>query len=372
MEKIKVMTVVGTRPEIIRLSSIIKKLDKYFDHYLVDTGQNYDYELSEIFYDDLGLSKPFEHLISAGETAIETIANILIGVEKAIKKVQPDAFVVLGDTNSCLSAYVAKRYKIPIFHFEAGNRCFDFNVPEEINRKIVDSVADLNITYSQIARSYLIKEGFPAQNVICIGSPMKEVIDDNIENIKKSSILSKHKLKKNKYFVLSCHREENVDSQVKLEQLAKILRIISEKYDLPIIFSAHPRTVKNIKKYGIDFVKNVRILRPVSFSDYNCLQLNSFCTLSDSGTISEESSILGFSAINLRENQERPEGLEVGVCPFTGFNDKAIMTTLSLYEKRGADSPKVLDYEAVDISDRFVKLLVSYIPYVNKYTWHRQ
>ena len=371
MEKIKVMTVVGTRPEIIRLSSIIKKLDQHFDHYLIDTGQNYDYELNEIFYDDLGLKTPFEHLGCAGETAIETIANIMVGVEKVIKKVQPAAFVVLGDTNSCLSAYVAKRYKIPVFHFEAGNRCFDYNVPEEINRRIVDSVADVNVTYSQIARSYLINEGFPAQNVICIGSPMKEVLDDNIGKIKNSAILSQHELEKNKYFVLSCHREENVDSQVKLEQLSKILRIISEKYDLPIIFSAHPRTVKNLKKYGVEFVKNVRILRPISFSDYNCLQLNSFCTLSDSGTITEESSILGFSAINLRENQERPEGLEVGVCPFTGFNEKAIMTALSLLQNRCVDSAKVLDYQAVDVSDRFVKLLVSYIPYVNKYTWHR-
>ena len=370
MEKIKVMTAVGTRPEIIRLSSIIKKLDKYFDHYLLDTGQNYDYELSEIFYDDLGLAKPFEHLSSAGGTAIETIANILVGVEKTIKKVQPDAFVVLGDTNSCLSAYVAKRYKIPVFHFEAGNRCFDYNVPEEINRKIVDAVADVNVTYSQIARSYLINEGFPAQNVICIGSPMKEVIQDNIEKIQNSPILASHELQKNKYFVLSCHREENVDSKVKLEQLAKILRVISEKYDLPIVFSAHPRTLKNVKAFGIEFVKNVRFLRPLSFSDYNCLQLNSFCTLSDSGTITEESSILGFSALNLRENQERPEGIEVGVCPFTGFNEKSIMTSLSMIGAHDAVKPKVLDYEASDVSERFVKLLVSYIPYVNKYTWH--
>ncbi|MDA9986297.1 UDP-N-acetylglucosamine 2-epimerase (non-hydrolyzing) [bacterium] len=371
MKKIKVMTVVGTRPEIIRLSSIIKKLDQYFDHHLIDTGQNYDYELNEIFYDDLGLGKPFEHLGCAGKTAVETIANIMVGVEKIIKKVKPEAFIILGDTNSCLSAYVAKRYKIPIFHFEAGNRCFDYNVPEEINRKIVDSVADVNITYSQIARSYLVNEGFPPQNVICIGSPMKEVINDNIGKINNSTILSKHELQKNKYFVLSCHREENVDSQSNLEQLAKILRVISEKYDLPIIFSAHPRTIKNVKKYGIEFVENVRMLRPVSFSDYNCLQVNSFCTLSDSGTITEESSILGFSAINLRENQERPEGLEVGVCPFTGFNENAIMTSLALFENRSIEGPKVLDYEAKDVSDRFVKLLVSYIPFINKYTWHR-
>lgn len=372
MEKIKIMTVVGTRPEIIRLSSIIKKLDKYFDHYLIDTGQNYDYELNEIFFSDLGLAKPFKHINAAGSSAIETIANTLAGIEKIIKNVLPDAFIVLGDTNSCLSAYVAKRYKIPIFHFEAGNRCFDYNVPEEINRKVVDVLADVNVTYSQIARSYLINEGFPAQNVICIGSPMKEVINDNLEKIKSSSILSLYELEKNKYFVLSCHREENVDSKLKLQQLAKILKIISEKYDFPIIFSAHPRTVKNIKEFGIEFVKNVRFLRPLSFSEYNCLQLHSFCTLSDSGTITEESSILGFSALNLRENQERPEGIEVGVCPFTGFNEKSIMTSLSMIRNQDAVKPKVLDYEASDVSERFTNLLVSYIQFVNKYTWHKK
>ena len=311
INKLKVVTVVGTRPEIIRLSAIIKRLNesKSIDHYLIHTGQNYDKELNEIFFEDLNIKNPDFYLDAASNSSSLTIGNILISLEPVLKKINPDSFLVLGDTNSCISALVAKKMKIPVFHYEAGNRCFDQRVPEEMNRKIVDVISDINMTYSKISRDYLIEEGFPPDRVIKIGSPMREVINQNLHKINSSKVLENLNLSKDKYFLISFHREENIDSK-NFKDFLLTLNNIAEKYNFPIVFSTHPRTLNKIKKQKNKPNKLIHFMKPLSFSDYNCLQINSLVTLSDSGTISEESSILKFRALNIRDSHERPEAME--------------------------------------------------------------
>ena len=310
MKKLKVMTIVGTRPEIIRLSRVIAKLDEHCEHLLVHTGQNYNYELNQIFFNDLGIRKPDHFLEVSGCSSAETIGNVIISVDRVLAELKPNALLVLGDTNSCIAVLPAKRRKIPTFHMEAGNRCFDMRVPEEINRRIVDHTADINLTYSTIARDYLLAEGLPPDHVIKTGSPMFEVLDYYRKNIKNSNVLSRLSLNKNRFFLVSAHREENIESDKNFLKLLNILNNIADKYDLPVIVSTHPRTQKRLDSIGIKFHANIQLLRPLGFFDYNKLQLNAFAVLSDSGTISEESSILNFPALNIREAHERPEGME--------------------------------------------------------------
>lgn len=326
MKKLRVMTVVGTRPEIIRLACVLKKLDQSnaIDHILVHTGQNYDYELNEVFFEDLELRKPDYFLNAAGKNATETAGLILINIDSVLEEVKPDAFLVLGDTNSCLCAIAAKKRRIPIFHMEAGNRCFDQRVPEETNRKIVDHTADINLTYSDIAREYLLAEGLRPDRIIKTGSPMFEVLNDYMPKVEKSQILEKLDLKKNNYFVVSAHREENIASEEKFFNLVEILNSIAEKYNMPIVVSTHPRTRKMIEKHGIEFHQNVKLMKPMGLSDYLALQINSYAVLSDSGTISEESSILNFKALNIREAHERPEAMEEASVMMVGLNPERV------------------------------------------------
>ena len=375
IDKLKVATVVGTRPEIIRLSAIIKRLNESnsIDHYLIHTGQNYDKELNEIFFEDLNIKKPDYYLDAASDSPSSTVGNILISLEPLLKKIDPDAFLVLGDTNSCLSAIVAKKMKIPVFHYEAGNRCFDQKVPEEINRKIVDVISDINITYSKISRDYLISEGFPKDQVIKIGSPMREVINQNQKKIDSSKILLKLNLKKDKYFVVSFHREENIDSK-NLKEFIITLDRIADKYKLPIIFSTHPRTKKKLTQQKLKINPLIQLLKPLNFSDYNSLQLNSLVTLSDSGTISEESAILKFRAINIRDNHERPEAMEETSVIMTGTNSDRIIQSIELIKNQKIDEIliNVDDYSADNISIKIERLLLSYTDYINKKVWRKE
>ena len=372
MKKLKVMTVVGTRPEIIRLSAVINKLDKSeaIEHILVHTGQNYDYELNEVFFEDFKLKKPDYFLNSAVGTAIETIGNILINIEKVIDKEKPDAFLILGDTNSCLTAIAAKRRHIPIFHMEAGNRCFDQRVPEETNRKIVDHIADINLTYSDIAREYLLREGLLPDRVIKTGSPMYEVIKSKLDDINNSNVLNKLNLEKNKYFVVSAHREENINSERNFLNLVESLNAIADKYNFPVIVSTHPRTRKMIEEKGIKFNPLINLLKPLGFNDYVKLQIESKTVLSDSGTISEESSILKFKALNLREAHERPEAMEEASVMMVGLKKERILQGLEILEAQEKDTLReVYDYSMPNVSDKVLRIILSYTDYINKNVW---
>ena len=372
MKKLKVLTVVGTRPEIIRLSCTLIALDESdaIEHTLVHTGQNYDYELNQIFFDDLGLRKPDYFLESAGKNATETIGNILIKIDPILKKEKPDAFLVLGDTNSCLCAIPAKKRQIPVFHMEAGNRCFDQRVPEETNRKIVDHISDINLTYSDIAREYLLKEGLSHDRVIKTGSPMYEVLNKFSPKIKASKIIDKLELTKNKFFVVSAHREENISSPKNLNGLIDSLNQIAELYNYPIIVSAHPRTRNMINDKEIKTHKNIHILKPLGFSDYNCLQMNSFAVLSDSGTINEESSILNFRALNLRDAHERPEAMEEASVMMVGMNSERIIQGLTELSRQeitdNRNFREVSDYSMPNVSLKVVRIIISYVDYINQ------
>jgi len=372
MKKLKVMTVVGTRPEIIRLSAVINKLDKSeaIEHILVHTGQNYDYELNEVFFEDFNLKKPDYFLNSAVGTAIETIGNILINIEKVIDKEKPDAFLILGDTNSCLTAIAAKRRHIPIFHMEAGNRCFDQRVPEETNRKIVDHIADINLTYSDIAREYLLREGLLPDRVIKTGSPMYEVIKSKLDDINNSDVLNKLNLEKGKYFVVSAHREENINSEKNFMNLVESLNAIADKYNFPVIISTHPRTRKMIEEKSIKFNPLVNLLKPLGFNDYVKLQIESKAVLSDSGTISEESSILKFRALNLREAHERPEAMEEASVMMVGLKKERILQGLEILETQEKDTLReVYDYSMPNVSDKVLRIILSYTDYINRNVW---
>ncbi len=375
MKKLKVLTIVGTRPEIIRLSRVLSALDRYCENVLVHTGQNYDYELNEIFFNDLEVSKPDYFLGAAGANAAETIGQVIIAVDRILAETQPDAVLILGDTNSCLAAIPAKRRKIPIFHMEAGNRCFDQRVPEETNRKIVDHTSDVNLTYSAIAREYLLREGLPPDRVIKTGSPMFEVLTYYREGIEQSDILSRLSLEKGNYFVVSAHREENVDSERLFAALVQILNEIATRFDCPVIMSTHPRTQKLIDAKGISFHPNVRLLKPMGFKDYVKLQMSSRAVLSDSGTISEESSILNFAAVNIREAHERPEAMEEAAVMMTGLNPERVMQALSVLATQSSGPERTLrpvaDYSMSNVSEKVVRIILSYTDYVNRVVWHR-
>ena len=377
MKKLKVFTVVGTRPEIIRLSCVLNALDanQAIEHILVHTGQNYDYELNEIFFDDLGIRKPDYFLNAAGKNATETVGNILIKIDPLLEEVNPDAFLVLGDTNSCLCAIPAKKRKIPVFHMEAGNRCFDQRVPEETNRKIVDHVADINLTYSDIAREYLLREGLPADRIIKTGSPMFEVLQQFIPKIEKSNVLEKLGLEKEKYFVVSSHREENISNPKNFDGLIISLNQIAEKYDYPIIVSTHPRTRNMLNSKNIETHENIQFLKPLGFTDYNALQYNSFAVLSDSGTISEESSILNFRALNIREAHERPEAMEEASVMMVGMNPERIIQALAGLEVQKRNPERnfrpVADYSIPNVSEKVVRIILSYVDYVNRVVWSK-
>jgi UDP-N-acetylglucosamine 2-epimerase len=374
-QRLKVMTVVGTRPEIIRLARVMSALDDSdaIEHIIVHTGQNYDYELNQIFFDDLQIRKPDHFLNAAGATATETIGKILINIDPLLEDVKPDAFLVLGDTNSCLCAIPAKKRHIPIFHMEAGNRCFDQRVPEETNRKIVDHISDINLTYSDIAREYLLREGLSADRIIKTGSPMFEVLNHYLTSIKSSNILERLKLERNKYFVVSAHREENISSNLNFDGLVSSLNLLAEKYDLPIIVSTHPRTRKMIDLKGIELHKNIQLLKPLGFNDYNALQLHSKAVLSDSGTISEESSILNFPALNIRQAHERPEAMEEASVMMVGLNPERILQGLIQLEsqKTGDERTfrKVSDYSMPNVSDKVVRIIISYVDYIKRTVW---
>lgn len=372
---LKVMTIVGTRPEIIRLSRVIPALDKFCNHILVHTGQNYDYELNQVFFEQLELRKPDIFLEAAGLTASDTIGRVISKIDSVLSTVRPDAVLILGDTNSALAAISAKRQKIPIFHMEAGNRSFDQRVPEEINRKIVDHISDVNLTYSSIARDYLLREGLPPDLVIKTGSPMYEVLQHYMPQILTSSILSNLGLKSKKYFVVSSHREENIDSDRQFKKFIQVLNSIADEHDLPVIVSVHPRTRKKIDSEGLSFHKNVRLLKPLGFMDYIHLQINSKAVLSDSGTITEESSILNFPALNIREAHERPEGMEEAAVMMVGLEIDRIRQCLALLNNTDKDgrrtSPIVTDYEVPNLSMKIVKIIHSYTDYVNNVVWKK-
>lgn len=372
MKKLKVMTVVGTRPEIIRLSAVINRLDQSeaIEHILVHTGQNYDYELNEVFFEDFKLKKPDYFLNAATGTAIETVGNILIKIDPILEEVKPNAFLVLGDTNSCLCAIAAKRRHIPIFHMEAGNRCFDQRVPEETNRKIVDHTADINLTYSDIAREYLLREGLPADRVIKTGSPMFEVLHSRKEDIQHSDVLNRLGLKEGQYFVVSAHREENISSESNFLHLVDSLNTIAETYQLPIIISTHPRTMKMIEAKEIKFHELIQTMKPMGFNDYNKLQINAKAVLSDSGTISEESSILNFKALNIRQAHERPEAMEEASVMMVGLEKERIMQGLEVLETQQKDTLRhVADYSMPNVSEKVVRIILSYTDYVNRVVW---
>lgn len=374
MKKLKVMTVVGTRPEIIRLSAVINKLEESdaIEHTLVHTGQNYDYELNEVFFKDFNLKKPDYFLNAATGNAIETIGNVFIKIDPILEEVKPDAFLVLGDTNSCLAAIAAKRRHIPIFHMEAGNRCFDQRVPEETNRKIVDHIADINLTYSDIAREYLLAEGFPADRIIKTGSPMFEVLNSRKDDIESSDILERLDLEEGKYFVVSAHREENINSDTNFMDLVDSLNGIAEKYNMPVIVSTHPRTRKMIESKGIEFNPLVRLTKPLGFNDYNKLQIKSKAVLSDSGTISEESSILGFKALNIRQAHERPEAMEETAVMMVGLKKDRILQGLEILETQDKGTLRlVADYSMPNVSEKVLRIILSYTDYVNRVVWSR-
>ncbi|PQJ73803.1 non-hydrolyzing UDP-N-acetylglucosamine 2-epimerase [Polaribacter gangjinensis] len=373
--QLKVMTVVGTRPEIIRLSRVMAALDHSaaIEHIIVHTGQNYDYELNQIFFDDLGIRKPDFFLDAAGKTATETVGQILIKIDPLLESQQPDAFLVLGDTNSCLCAIPAKKRHIPIFHMEAGNRCFDQRVPEETNRKIVDHVSDINLTYSDIAREYLLREGLPADRIIKTGSPMFEVLNHYLPSIESSNVLTRLGLEEGKFFVVSSHREENINSEKNFHGLMNSLNLIAEKYDYPIIVSTHPRTRNMIDKKKIQMHRNVQFLKPLGFNDYNALQMRSCAVLSDSGTISEESSILNFRALNIRDAHERPEAMEEASVMMVGLNPERIIQGLTQlqYQKIGKERNfrSVADYSMPNVSEKMVRIILSYTDYIKRTVW---
>ena len=373
--QLKVMTVVGTRPEIIRLSRVMAALDhsEAINHVVVHTGQNYDYELNQIFFDDLAIRKPDFFLNAAGATATETVGQILIKMDPLLETEKPDAFLVLGDTNSCLCAIPAKKRHIPIFHMEAGNRCFDQRVPEETNRKIVDHISDMNLTYSDIAREYLLREGLPADRIIKTGSPMFEVLNHYMPAILDSDILSSLKLTKHQYFVVSSHREENINSEKNFNGLMRSLNLIAAKYGYPIIVSTHPRTRTMIDARKIEMRSEIQFLKPMGFNDYNALQLNSYAVLSDSGTISEESSTLNFPALNIRDAHERPEAMEEASVMMVGMNTERIMQALIQldYQKRGEERNfrKVADYSMPNVSEKVVRIIISYVDYIKRVVW---
>jgi UDP-N-acetylglucosamine 2-epimerase len=373
VKKLKLMTVVGTRPEIIRLSRVMTACDKYFDHVLVHTGQNYDYELNEIFFTDLGIRKPDHFLNAAGATGAETIGNVIIAVDKVLEEVQPEALLVLGDTNSCMAVIPAKRRKIPTFHMEAGNRCFDMRVPEEINRRIVDHTADINLTYSTIARDYLLAEGLPADLVIKSGSPMFEVLHHYKAKIEASDVLERLNLKEHEYFIVSAHREENINSDQNFLDLVEMLNAVAEKYKYPVIVSTHPRTRKRIEELNVEFHPLIQLLKPLGFSDYNKLQLSAKAALSDSGTINEESSILNFPALNLRQAHERPEGMEEAAVMMVGLKAERILQGLAILEGQTRGEDRLLrlveDYSMPNVSEKVVRIIMSYTDYVNRVIW---
>jgi len=375
MKKLKVVSVVGTRPEIIRLSRVLAALDLYCEHVIIHTGQNYDYELNQVFFEDLGIRKPDYFLNSASESksAAQTIGNLIISVDAALNEIEPEAMLVLGDTNSCLSVIPAKRRKIPIFHMEAGNRCFDLRVPEEINRRIVDHTSDINLTYSSIAREYLLREGLPPDQVIKTGSPMYEVLHHYMVQIQSSNILDKLQLTEQQYFVVSAHREENIESSSKFDSLVKILNTIGEESSLPVIVSTHPRTQKRIDETQTHFNSNVRLIKPTGFFDYVKLQMSAKAVLSDSGTINEESSILNFPALNLRETHERPEGMEEAAVMMVGLDINRVSQGLSLLESQKYGSQRnfrlVSDYSMPNVSEKVVRIIHSYTDYVKRVVW---
>lgn len=374
MKRLKVLTVVGTRPEIIRLSMVLHKLDQSgaIDHVLVHTGQNYDFELNEVFFQDLDLRKPDFYLGAAGNNAAETIGQILIKIDPVLESVKPDAFLVLGDTNSCLCAIPAKKRHIPIFHMEAGNRCFDQRVPEETNRKIVDHISDINLTYSDIAREYLLREGLPADRVIKTGSPMFEVLHHYLPKINKSVILGSLGLEKELYYVVSAHREENISSDNQFRNLVAILNQLAKSSGLPVIVTTHPRTRKKIEDEGVRFEPQVKLMKPFGLTDYICLQMNAKAVLSDSGTISEESSILNFRALNIREAHERPEAMEEAAVMLVGLNPERVMQGLMQLEYQSVESRnfrQVNDYTMPNVSDKVVRIILSYTDYVNRVVW---
>ncbi len=375
MKKLKLMTVVGTRPEIIRLSRVMSTCDQYFDHILVHTGQNYDYELNEIFFTDLGIRKPDHFLNAAGATGAETIGNVIIAVDKVLEEVQPEALLVLGDTNSCMAVIPAKRRKIPTFHMEAGNRCFDMRVPEEINRRIVDHTADINLTYSTIARDYLLAEGLPADQVIKTGSPMFEVLHHYKAKIEASDVLERLGLKEHQYFIVSAHREENINSDQNFLDMVEMLNAVAEKYQYPVIVSTHPRTRKRIEELNIEFHPLIQLLKPLGFSDYNKLQLSAKATLSDSGTINEESSILNFPALNLRQAHERPEGMEEAAVMMVGLTAERILQGLDILDHQPRGEERLLrlvaDYSMPNVSEKVVRIILSYTDYVNRVVWKK-
>jgi len=376
MKRLKVLTVVGTRPEIIRLSQVIKRLDESdsIEHILVHTGQNYDYELNEVFFKDLGLRKPDHFLNAAGVNATATIGQIIINIDPVLEEVQPDAFLVLGDTNSCLCAIPAKKRHIPIFHMEAGNRCFDQRVPEETNRRIVDHISDVNLTYSDIAREYLLREGLPADRIIKTGSPMFEVLHAYMKEIDASDVLERLSIKKNSYFLVSAHREENINSD-NFDKLVKVLNYIAEKYQLPVIVSTHPRTRNKINEKGIQFHPLIELMKPLGFHDYNHLQKNAKAVLSDSGTISEESSIMNFPALNIRDAHERPEAMEEASVMMVGMNYERIIQGLEILANQNANQSLTLrpvaDYSMPNVSDKVLRIIVSYTDYINRVVWSK-
>jgi len=375
MKKLKVVTVVGTRPEIIRLSRVMSCLDEYCEHVLIHTGQNYDYELNQIFFDDLGIRKPDYFLNAAGENGAETIGNVIITVDRVLAEILPDALLVLGDTNSCMAVISAKRRKIPTFHMEAGNRCFDMRVPEEINRRIVDHTADVNLTYSTIARDYLLKEGLSPDLVVKTGSPMFEVLNYYKNGILGSNILELLGLESGKFFTVSAHREENIDSDKNFLKLVDVLNQVAEVYDYPVIVSTHPRTQKRVDALGVVFQRNVRLLKPLGFMSYNKLQIESKAVLSDSGTINEESSILNFPALNLREAHERPEGMEEASVMMVGLEVERVIQALDIIQNQGRGEERTLmlvgDYSMPNVSQKVVRIIHSYRDYVMRTVWKR-
>jgi UDP-N-acetylglucosamine 2-epimerase (non-hydrolysing) len=377
MKKLKVITVVGTRPEIIRLSRVLSALDasEAIEHIIVHTGQNYDYELNQIFFEDLGLRKPDYFLEAAGKTATETVGNILIKIDPLLEELKPEAFLVLGDTNSCLCAIPAKKRQIPIFHMEAGNRCFDQRVPEETNRKIVDHTADINLTYSDIAREYLLREGLPADRIIKTGSPMFEVLHHYLPQIEKSDVLTRLNIQEGNYFVVSSHREENINSEKNFRGLIQSLNAIAEKFELPIIVSTHPRTRNMIDKMSVEVRPEIQFLKPLGFHDYNALQMRSYAVLSDSGTISEESSILNFRALNIREAHERPEAMEEASVMMVGLSPERILQGLAQLQQQKTGKDRnyrpVADYSMPNVSEKMVRIILSYTDYINRVVWSK-
>jgi UDP-N-acetyl-L-fucosamine synthase len=371
---VKVLTVIGTRPEIVRLSRVIARLDETVDHVLVHTGQNYDYELNRVFFEDMQIRAPDHFLQTPGDSVAETIGNIIARVDRVLEQAVPDAFLVLGDTNSCLSAIAAKRRQIPVFHMEAGNRCFDERVPEETNRRIVDHVADVNMPYSAIARDYLLREGLPADRIVKTGSPMKEVLDHHAVGIDASMVLEQLGLKPQSYVVVSCHREENVDEPIHLGQLVTLLDRVAERYGLPVAVSTHPRTRARIDELGATLNPLVAMHRPLGFTDYVRLQRDALVTLSDSGTITEESSIVGFPAVNIREAHERPEGMEEAAVIMAGLDPSRVLDAIEItlaQHRRGFRAHLPLDYDVPDVSNKVVRIIASYTDYVNRNVWHK-